>query len=167
MAGISTGYRGLAPARTYSEYLIEETSYAGQRQQLRKACDKFFDLHKDVVENLYRRVDALRTSGRKMRGYEADPPSDAAIDRAIEWIKQLYLDVHEMGRTWLDPLITASEESEAMFEWERGARRLAIRITEGGYEYSKMWGDPPHFHFEDGFADTPQMRSSLWAWLTG
>jgi hypothetical protein len=122
---------------------------------------------KHTLEDLYRRVNALRSSGRKLPGYDAPPPTDAAVDLAIEWIKHLYLDVHEIQRTWLDPLISASEEGEAMFEWERGEPRLAIRITEGGVEYSKMWGTPPHFQFEDGFADTPERRRTLWAWFTG
>jgi hypothetical protein len=146
--------------------MIEKVSYAEPQQQSQAACDKLFDLHRDVVEDLHRRVNTLRTSGRKLPGYDAPPPTDAAVDLAIEWIVQLYLDVHETQRTWHDPLITASEEGEAMFEWERGERRLAIRITEGRVEYSKMWGTPPHFEFEDGFADAPERRRTLWAWLT-
>jgi hypothetical protein len=125
------------------------------------------ELHRQPIAILFAGIDALRTWGAEWEEYDAGPPTTATVDLAREWAKDLYLDVHDSGRTWIEPLITASEEGEAMFEWQIRGRRLTIEVTESGVSYSKLSGTPGNFQSEDGLADTKQQRQALWAWLTG
>ena len=161
---ISTGYRPLARWGTSTLSASQEGSDLDE--QLRELYDKF-ELHWAILVNLEQRVDDLRTWGADWAEYDAAPPTPATVDHAQQWIKDLYVDVLNSGRTWVDPLITASEDGEAMFEWQRRDRRLTVRVIETEVAYSKIWGTRPNFQFEDGIADTTQRRQSLWAWLGG
>jgi hypothetical protein len=159
---IATGYRAPTPRDVVSMsqdgwWLDESLREIGER----------FEPHLPILLNLAERVNKLRTWGADWADYDAPPPADGTVDRALDWIQHLYVDVLVSGPTWIDPLITASEEGEAMFEWQIRGRRLTIEVTEAAVSYSKLWGTPPHLQFEDGLADTPQRRQSLWAWLAG
>jgi len=161
---ITTRYRSTAMLSTTTPSAIpvgEELD-----EQIRELCQRW-RAHEPVVDNLVERVDALLTWGADWSDYDADPPAAATVEQARDWIKQLYLDVVTNGRTWIDPLVTASEDGEAMFEWQIRGRRLTIDVTEAGVCYSKISGTPPNLQFEDGQVDTRQSRESLWAWLTG
>jgi hypothetical protein len=129
--------------------------------------DLRFEPHRTILANLAQRVDDLRTWGADWADHDAAPPTSITVDHAQQWIKDLYLDVLTSGWTWVDPLITASEDGEAMFEWQHRDRRLTVRVTETEVAYSKISGTRPNFQFEDGTADTTQRRQSLWAWLGG
>lgn len=164
---ISTAYRALAPR----EALTVSASYEGgvldqELQKLREAYERF-EPHRAVLANLVQRVNDLRTWGADWADYDAAPPTSTTAEQAQQWIKELYLDVVTSGRTWVDPLITASEDGEAMFEWQRRERRLTVRVTETEVTFSRVWGTRPDFQFEDGIADTAQRRRGLWAWLGG
>ena len=160
---VATGFRALAPweARTDSV-----THNAELENQIRALAD-LFDSHRAILSDLTSRIDALRTWGGEWEEYDAAPPAASTVDLADRWSKHLYLDVLDIGRPWIAPLITASENGEAVFEWQVRGRRLTIRVSEAGVEYSKLWGMPPNLHFEDGTADTRQRRQTLWAWLVG
>jgi hypothetical protein len=119
------------------------------------------------VRRLELAVDNLLTWGTTWSDYNAPPPTPTTVGRAQQWITDLYHEVLDGGRTWDDPLITANEQGEAMFEWQHGERRLTIYVTETETNYSKTWGTPPDFEFEDGIAVTPETRESLWVWLGG
>jgi hypothetical protein len=159
---ISTGYPAWSPQRTFSYYATEQ---AKSDEQIRELAYQF-ELHRKPITSLIEGVCSLRTWGTEWPDYDADPPTSATVDRALEWAKQLYLDVHDSGRTWIEPLITASEAGEAMFEWQIRRRRLTIEVTESGVVYSKLSGSPGNFQSEDGVPDTKQKRQALWAWLT-
>jgi hypothetical protein len=123
--------------------------------------------HRAILASLAQRIDDLRTWGADWEEYDAAPPTPVTVDRAHQWIQELYLDVLTSGRTWIDPLITASEDGEAMFEWQRRDRRLTLRVAETEVTFSKIWGARPDFQFEEGTADNPERRRDLWAWLGG
>jgi hypothetical protein len=159
----ATGFRVLAPWEARTDSVTHDTTL---EEQIRALADKF-DSHRAVLSDLARRIDALRTWGEEWEDYDAAPPATPTIGLADEWSKRLYLDVLDIGRPWLDPLVTAGEGGEVMFEWQLRGRRLTIRVSEAGVEYSKLWGTAPSLHFEDGIADTRQRRQSLWAWLAG
>jgi hypothetical protein len=165
---VTTGYRALAPWDTRTFSAGHEGAHLDQRlwEELHKRYEEF-EPHRAILCELARRINALRTWGAEWEDYDAAPPTPRTVDRAHEWISQLYLDAYLIGRPWVDPLITASEEGEAMFEWQLQGRRLTIRVTEAGATYSKLWGTRPNFHFEDGVAETRQRTQSLWAWLVG
>jgi hypothetical protein len=161
---ISTGYRALAPLGTLTLSATPEGADLDQR--LRELYEKY-EPHRAILVSLARRVDDLLTWGADWADCDATPPTPCTVEHAHQWIKDLYLDVLTSGRTWVDPLITASDEGEAMFEWQRRDRRLTVRVTETEVAYSKIWGTRPNFQFEDAIANTPQRRQSLWAWLGG
>jgi hypothetical protein len=158
---ISTGYFPLAQWGTLTLSASQEASELDQR--LRDLYEKF-EPHWAVLVNLAHRVDELRTWGADWADYDATPPTSTTVDHARQWIRDLYLDVLTSGRMWVDPLITASEDGEAMFEWQHRDRRLTVRVTETEVTFSKIWGTRPDFQFEDGIADAAQRRS-LWSWL--
>jgi hypothetical protein len=135
-------------------------------EDLRKAAERFAP-HIPILLNIAARVDKLLTWGADWQDYEGTPPSQNVADQALRWIQQLYLEVLLNGRAWIDPLITASPDSKALFEWQRRGRRLTVRVTDDGITYSKVWGTRPRFQFEDGPADTPETRESIWDWLGG
>jgi hypothetical protein len=153
-------------AEQHRQYKKAPITEANIDQRLRELYEKF-EPHCAILVSLAQRVDDLRSWGADWEEYDAAPPTPATVDHAHQWIKDLYLDVLTSGRTWVDPLITASEDGEAMFEWQRRGRRLTVRVTETEVTSSKIWGTRPNFQFEDGTADTAQKRQSLWAWLGG
>ncbi|MGI8554547.1 MAG: hypothetical protein ACR2PL_27715 [Dehalococcoidia bacterium] len=161
---ISTGYRALTPLGALTLSATPEGATLDRR--LRELYEKF-EPHRAILASLAQRINDLRTWGAGWEEYDAAPPTPAAVDRAHQWIQDLYLDVLTSGRTWVDPLITASENGEAMFEWQRRERRLTIRVTATEVTCSKIGGTRPNFQFEDGTADTSERRQSLWAWLGG
>src|SRR5437899_908887 len=77
-----------------------------------------------ALADLLERVEALRAWGQEWADYDAPPPSDATIQRAKQWIKEMYHDVSSRCLAWLDPMITASEEGEITFEWWNADRKL-------------------------------------------
>lgn len=120
---------------------------------------------RSIIGRLVEKVDNLRTWGADRLDYDAAPPTVATIDHAKRWIKVFYCSVVARDRTWINPLITASEEGEVMFEWQRKGRRLTIEMTESVVAYRTLCGWPPNLQFEDGIIDTVQRGQSLWAWL--
>src|SRR5437667_1558983 len=124
---ISTGYRALAPSGTLTLAATREGAILDQR--LRELYEKF-EPHRAILASLAQRIDDLRTWGTGWEEYDAAPPTSGTVDRAHQWIKDFYLDILTSGRTWIDPLITAGEDGEAMFEWQRRDRRLTVRVTE-------------------------------------
>jgi hypothetical protein len=154
----------LAPLNTVT---LSATSEGEKlEQQVREICERW-NAHEPVVQNLIERIDALATWGTTWPDYDADPPTAATVERARGWMEQLYLDVVTNGRTWVDPLIVATEEGAASFAWKHRDRDLEVEIDETTAKYSKSWGTEPDFEFEDGPADTRHRRLSLWAWLAG
>src|SRR5437879_4522243 len=90
---------------------------------------------------LRERVEALSGWG----GEEICPLSSRAIGRAAEWICSLRREAIDASKPWIDPLITASEEGEVLFDWWRGNKRLTVYVQADGATYSRLWGAPPSF----------------------
>jgi hypothetical protein len=142
---ISTGYPALFRRGTFSA----SPEGSDLDKQLRELYEKLDPLW-TILDNLAHRLDELRTWGADWADYDAAPPTSTTVDHAKQWIRALCLEVFTNGQTWVDPLITASEDGEAMFEWQWRERRLTVRVTETEVTFSKIWGTRPNFQFEEG-----------------
>lgn len=120
-----------------------------------------------AISELLEKVEALRTWGEDWEDEEATPPSDAAIKRARQWLKDMFRDVSSDGRTWLEPMITASEEGEVTVEWWCSDRKLTVFVSGTEVTVTKLTGVRPPFRIEDDSATTRPRRRKLWAWLLG
>jgi hypothetical protein len=157
------GYRVLSP----TENLTGAAS--GERQSLdERVWARVSDYHGTLdptLKDIMQRVDELYTWGTHRRDGVARPPSSETIEYAREVIRILYLEVRDSGLRWINPLISANEDGEVTFEWQRQGRRLTFRVSETGVGFSKLWGNRPNFQFEDDTAGTKHRRYNLWAWL--
>lgn len=98
-------------------------------------------------------------------GYEGCAPSYNAVEYANHWIILLYKEVLETKQKWLSPNVTASYEGEVVFEWWQSNKKLTMYVGNQSAEYVKVWGPNINTMMEDGEADTPALRLSLWQWL--
>jgi len=135
-------------------------------ERIRAAAEKF-EPHIPILLNLAARVDKLRTWGTDWPDYDDPPPAEATVDEALSLIQQLYVDALLGGLTWVDPLITASPDGYATFEWKVRGRRLTLRVTEDGVNYTKLSGTRPNLEIDDGDVESDKERQELWTWLFG
>jgi len=98
-------------------------------------------------------------------GYDACAPRFEAVQYADHWIELLYQEVMNSGQEWVVPNVTANAEGEVVFEWRHGAKRLTIYIGNQSAEFVKVWGLDINTDMDDGYADSPSKRTSLWKWL--
>lgn len=98
-------------------------------------------------------------------GYDARAPKYEAIQYADHWIELLYLEIIDLRLDWLEPNVTASAEGEVVFEWRHGINSLTVYIGNQSAEYVKDWGADINTEMEDGYANSPGIRQTLWMWL--
>jgi hypothetical protein len=107
----------------------------------------------------------LLTLPNNWNSYGGCAPSYDAVEYAHRWLLSLYREVTGSGQKWCDPAITASGDGEVVFEWWKDSKKLTIYIGNQSAEYVKVWGPDINTDMEDGPADSPDMRDSLWKWL--
>lgn len=83
----------------------------------------------------------------------------------IEWLKQLRTVVAANQMWWDEPLVNLSFDSEIVFEWWHGTKKLTVYILENTAEYIKVWGTDIDNEMEDGTASSPAELTDLWKWL--
>ena len=118
-----------------------------------------------VVADLKQRVALLSSCGASWDDYDAPPPTARVISLGTAWICSLHQAAIDASKPWLDPLITASEEGEIVFDWWRGEKRLTVYVNEDGAAYSRLWGTPPSSQTDDGEVDNIAEQLRLWRWL--
>lgn len=97
--------------------------------------------------------------------YGACAPKYTAVQYADHWIELFYHEIMNSGQEWLEPNVTASAEGEVVFEWRHGIKKLTIYIDNQNAEYVKDWGADINTEMEDGYANSPRIRRTLWQWL--
>lgn len=115
----------------------------------------------DTLTDLYK----LLTWNDGWNGYDARAPQYEAVTYAANWIVQLFLEVMELDRSWIEPNVTASAEGEVVFGWRLGTKRLTMYVGDHSTEYMKVWGPDVNDNMDDGNADITTIRKSLWEWL--
>ena len=118
-----------------------------------------------VVADLKQRVALLSSWGAAWDDYDAPPPTARAIGLGTAWICSLHQAAIDASKPWFDPLITASEEGEIVFDWWRGEKRLTVYVNERGATYSRLWGTPPSLQTDDSEVDKHAEQLRLWQWL--
>jgi len=121
-------------------------------------------VHKEILRTLAELYN-LSTWPEGWNGYDARAPELEAIQYAAWWINVFYGEVADLHLDWSEPNVTASAEGEVAFEWRHGTKNLTIYIGNQSTEYLKDWGADINTEMEDGYADSPNIRRSLWKWL--
>lgn len=83
----------------------------------------------------------------------------------IEWLKQLRKLVAADQMWWGEPLVNLSFDSEIVFEWWHGTKKLTVYILGNTAEYIKVWGTDIDNEMEDGTSSSPAELTDLWKWL--
>lgn len=80
-------------------------------------------------------LDALRGWSREAG---EEPPSPAAITRAMRWVADLRSTI--APGSWQEPAVTGSESGEVVLEWRKLGRRITVYILEDAAEAIRSWG---------------------------
>lgn len=89
-----------------------------------------------LTEAIIDEIDTLRVW--ETDSYGCPAPGSDTLRRAISWITRLYFQV-AFGN-WLSPNITTSSESELVFEWWQGVKKLTMYVSNQTTEYIQAWG---------------------------
>ncbi len=98
-------------------------------------------------------------------GYGACAPKYEAVQYADHWIELFYQEMMDARQDWLEPNVTASADGEVVLEWRHGIKALTIYIGNQSAEYVKDWGADINTEMENGYANSPKLRLTLWKWL--
>ena len=126
---------------------------------------KFEEINRAKILPTIRELYDLLNWPEGWNGYDVLAPDYKAVQYAEHWIELFYQEVVASGQEWIEPNVTASAEGEVVFEWWRGTKGLAIYIGNQSAEYLKDWGANINTEMEDGYANSPDLRRSLWMWL--
>lgn len=144
---LRSGYRVYASKRPvhspYTETATKRTSHESIKAE------------RDVVDLLKRR--------EGWDGYDAPKPKPESVAAAYEWVRGLYRDVR--GVLWEEPLVTADEEGDVVFEWWRGRKKLTVYVSLETAEYVKVERRDIGTEMHDGAIETDRGRRELWNWL--
>ncbi|SRR5579884_48235 len=121
-------------------------------------------IHEEILPTLAE-LYKLSTWPEGWNGYDASAPIHEAIKYAASWICWLYEDIASLRLDWFAPNVTASAEGEVVFEWRRDKKHLTIYIGNQSAEYLKDWGMNVDTEMEDGYANSSNVRQTLWKWL--
>ena len=111
-------------------------------------------------------IDNLLTWNAGWNGYDSLAPNPDAVVHAGNWIVRLYLEVADLGLTWIQPNVIADANGDVVLEWWHGKKKLTIYIGEESAEYVQVWGIDIHSELADGDAEPISTCCALWLWLT-
>ncbi|MEH2289409.1 hypothetical protein [Nostoc sp.] len=80
-------------------------------------------------------------------------------------MKQLRTIVAANQMWWGEPLVNLSIDSEIVFEWWYGTKKLTVYILGNTAEYIKVWGTDIDNEMEDGTSSSLAELTALWKWL--
>ena len=122
------------------------------------------DVHREILPTLIE-ISNLLSWPVNWNSYGACAPKYAAVQYATHWIDLYYQELVDSGQDWLEPNVTASADGEVVFEWRHGIKVLTIYIGNQSAEYIRDWGADINTEMENGYANSPQIRRTLWKWL--
>ncbi|NJO49921.1 MAG: hypothetical protein HC840_11305 [Leptolyngbyaceae cyanobacterium RM2_2_4] len=86
------------------------------------------------------------------------------ILNAINWIIELRKIVNLRKYWWSEPLVNISD-SELVFEWWNGGKKVTVYFSDLSSEFIKVWGADIDNEMEEGIAETNDQIEALWKWL--
>ena len=84
---------------------------------------------------------------------------------ALEWLDRLQKVISSHQLWWNEPLVNLSMESEIVFEWWYGDKKITMYILCDIAQYIKVWGEDIDNEMEDGLANLSEEITELWKWL--
>lgn len=152
-------------------YVINETSTVGNwSPQLKQAVCAYKEA-KIVFEQSNSRAELqpspqsyspVHKTHRRIAELGAD---NETYKYTTEWLKQLRKIVVANQMWWGEPLVNLSIDSEIVFEWWHGTKKLTVYILGNTAEYIKVWGTDIDNEMEDGTSSSPAELTALWKWL--
>jgi hypothetical protein len=107
-------------------------------------------------------LEAIHETHRRIAELGAD---NETYKYTTEWLQQLRKIVVANQMWWGEPLINLSIDSEIVFEWWHGTKKLTVYILRNTAEYIKVWGTDIDNEMEDGTSSSPTELTALWKWL--
>ena len=132
------------------------------------AYGKYIKMFADLQEALKETLTKLRnllTWSAGWNGYDSLAPSSDAVLHAENWIVRLFLEVADLGLTWIQPNVIADANGDVVFEWWHGKKKLTVYIEDESAEYVQVWGTNIHSEMSNGDAEPISTCRSLWLWL--
>ena len=119
-------------------------------------------------------IEALRGRKEGWNGYDALPPDPLAIDAAIAWLPEWWVEDEEYRCPGERPHVTSSAEGEVVFEWWKDEKKLTVYVRpmtlrEWGPSldatYVQSWGADMASEMEVGEISSQGKWMSLWNWM--
>lgn len=99
-------------------------------------------------------------------GYNAEAPSQVAVEHALAWIRSMYEDTLMVDKAWIPPHVIADAHGNVVFEWWEAGKKLTVYVSPDAVEYVKVWGPDMFSDMEDGEVAKAEDHRALWRWLT-
>jgi hypothetical protein len=100
-------------------------------------------------------------------GYNVPSPKYDDTEAAVSWVEDMYGDVVEVGKEWIEPHVTADETGDVMLEWSKGDRELTAYISQQEVYLARDWGPDMESEMEGVDDPGPETRRAWWLWLVG
>ena len=120
---------------------------------------------KDALKETLTKLRNLLTWSAGWNGYDSLAPNSDAVLHAENWIVRLFLEVADVGLTWIQPNVIADANGDVVFEWWHGKKKLTVYIEDESAEYVQVWGTNIHSEMLNGDAEPISTCRSLWLWL--
>ena len=92
------------------------------------------------------------------------PPDPEALTLARSWVSSLYSEIKSQEAPWITPHLTVQDGGDVVFEWWHGQKSLGVYVSVGEVWFLQSAGSNSEQH--EGEANTPEVRLSIWQWLT-
>jgi hypothetical protein len=152
-------------------YVINETSTVGNWSPQLKLAISAYKEAKIVFDQSNNRAELqlstqsyspVHKTHRRIAELGAD---NETYKYTTEWLKRLRKTVVDNQMWWGEPLVNLSINSEIVFEWWYGTKKLTVYILGNTAEYIKVWGTDIDNEMEDGTSSSPAELTALWKWL--
>jgi hypothetical protein len=120
---------------------------------------------KEALKDTLAKLQNLLTWNAGWNGYDSLVPNSDAVLHAENWIVRLFLEVADLGLTWIQPNVIADANGDVVFEWWHGKKKLTVYIEDESAEYIQIWGTNIHSEMSNGDAEPISTCRSLWLWL--
>ena len=121
---------------------------------------------KGALKETLTKLRNLLTLSAGWNSYDSLAPNSDAVLHAENWIVRLFLEVADLGHTWIQPNVIADANGDVVFEWWHGKKKLTVYIEDKSAEYVKVWGTDIHSEMSEGDAEPISTCRALWLWLT-
>ena len=91
-------------------------------------------------------------------------PDPEALNLARSWAENLYAEIKTQEMAWIPPHLTVQDGRDVVFEWWKGPKSLSVYISTEETWFLQSAGSGSEQ--SEGDAGTPEVRQSIWQWLT-